>query len=221
MFCDLTTGGSIDPNGAVDPETGNMYVVYKVDGNSLGHGGACGNSVAPIQPTPIILQQVSAIDGVTPIGGGIEILVNESQDGPMVEAPALMYDSQSGGYVLFYNSGCFTDTSYTIRYAVSMGGIGGPYARQGTFAATGSTSANVQIPGGIDVAGDGVHAVFREWLCVQSCDCGVSANMTADGDINLAWFNDESGNSDGKRVRAMYAVELDLSGGSVSPGTFL
>ncbi len=45
--------------------------------------------------------------------------------------------------------------------------------------------------------------------------------MTADGDINLAWFNDESGNSDGKRVRAMYAVELNLSGGSVSPGTFL
>ena len=166
VFCDVTSGGAIDPNGVVDPDTGNFYVVYKVDGNSLGHGGACGNTVAPIQPTPIILQQVSSIDGVTPVGGGIEILVNEAEDGPMIEAPALMYNAQSGGYVLFYNSGCFTDTSYSIRYAVSMGGVAGPYARQGVFASTGSTSADVQLPGGIDVAGDGVHAVFRK---LSSC----------------------------------------------------
>lgn len=196
LFCELSVGGAIDPNGAVDPETGKYYVVYKVDGNSIGNGGACGNTVPPIVSTPIILQEVSPIDGVSAYGPGIEILTNEAEDGPMIEAPALTYDSSSGQYVLFYNSGCFVDYSYKINYATASS-ITGPYTRQGTLLATGSTSADVQLPGGIDVAGNGKQAVFH-------------------GDINLNWVN---GDADGsKRDRAMYAIQLEL-GESVSVGS--
>lgn len=42
LFCDLSIGGAIDAAGFKD---GNQrYVVYKVDGNSLGNGGACMNT---------------------------------------------------------------------------------------------------------------------------------------------------------------------------------
>lgn len=36
MFCNLTVGGAIDPAGFRD-HNGQRYVVYKVDGNSIGH----------------------------------------------------------------------------------------------------------------------------------------------------------------------------------------
>ena len=183
LFCDIPAGGNIDPNGAVDPQTNNQYVVYKVDGNSNGDGS----------PTPIMLQQVSSIDGTTSIGDPVTILTNESEDGPYIEAPALTYDSSTQTYILFYNSGGFTVNAYTINYATASV-ITGPYTRQGKFLATGDTAADVQLPGGIDVSGDGTKAVFH-------------------GDTNPGWFS-----GDGSlRVRAMYAIDLDISGGTASP----
>ena len=86
-FCDTSIGGAIDPTITMDPSSGSMYVAYKVDGNSIGNGGACGNTVAPIVSTPIVLQEISADDGVALVGGGVEILSNGPDDGPMIEAP--------------------------------------------------------------------------------------------------------------------------------------
>lgn len=43
LFCDLSIGGAIDAAGFRD-DSGQRYVVYKVDGNSLGNGGACMNT---------------------------------------------------------------------------------------------------------------------------------------------------------------------------------
>jgi hypothetical protein len=63
LFCDLGAGGAIDADGFNDPVTNRQYVVYKVDGNSVGNGGACSNSNAPIAPTPLNLQEVSNDDG--------------------------------------------------------------------------------------------------------------------------------------------------------------
>jgi len=42
LICPLSQGGAIDASGVVDGY--NRYIVYKVDGNSIGHGGACGNN---------------------------------------------------------------------------------------------------------------------------------------------------------------------------------
>jgi beta-xylosidase len=103
-------GGAIDPSGFQDAD-GTRYVVYKIDGNNIGHGGSCNNGVAPIVPTPIMLQQVES-DGITLVGGAQEILTNGEYDGPLVEAPSLsrISDPSSAGgqlYILFFSSNCF------------------------------------------------------------------------------------------------------------------
>jgi hypothetical protein len=48
--CPLDKGGAIDPAGFQDKD-GQNYVVYKVDGNNIGHGGNCNNGVEPLVPT--------------------------------------------------------------------------------------------------------------------------------------------------------------------------
>ena len=189
LFCDLASGGAIDPNSFTDPVSGTQWVVYKVDGNSLGHGGACGNSVQPIVPTPIILQQVSAQDGVSIIGAGYEVAVNTGSDASSVEAPALLYTPSSRTYTLFFNSGCFTETSYSVQYATSSGSITGPYYRNPSPLLTTGT-LGVYIPGGVDVVKDGSKMIFQ-------------------GDLNLGWFDNPP---QGPRVRGMYASQMGNAG---------
>lgn len=119
-------GGAIDPAGFVDRSTGKRYIIYKVDGNSLGHGGSCRNDVLPIVSTPLMLQEVDH-DGVTLIGLPVEILDRDALDGPLVEAPA-MYLSDGGIYFLFFSSNCFTTPLYNTDYATATN-ITGPYTR--------------------------------------------------------------------------------------------
>lgn len=156
MFCDLSAGGAIDASGFVDNEQ--RYIVYKVDGNSIGHGGACGNALAPFVSTPIVLQPVAA-DGVTFDGPATTILDNAgASDQGIVEAPALM-KSVGSTYVLFFSSNCFSDGNYTLSYATSTT-ITGPYTRAEKpllrDGMNGFTS-----PGGADVHVDGQHMVFH------------------------------------------------------------
>lgn len=42
IVCELKRGGNIDPNLFIDPVNNHSYLVYKVDGNAIRHGGACG-----------------------------------------------------------------------------------------------------------------------------------------------------------------------------------
>lgn len=161
LTCDITAGGSIDPQGFKDPKTGRRYVVYKVDGNSIGHGGTCMNTRAPIVPTPLLLQEVDAQDGVTSIGEPIELLDRTAADGPLVEAPALHYEQSSDTYTLFYSSGCFTGASYDVKYARSVGNITGPYTRfHKPLISTGSIT-NLVGPGGMDVIANSNKVVFH------------------------------------------------------------
>lgn len=48
LICPLSQGGAIDASGYDD--NGKRYIVYKVDGNSIGHGGACGNDGMTCKP---------------------------------------------------------------------------------------------------------------------------------------------------------------------------
>lgn len=195
LFCDLSAGGAIDADGFNDPTSHRQFVIYKVDGNSVGNGGACANTVNPIAPTPLVLQEVSADDGYTFVAAPVTVLLNDAEDGPNIEAPSLTYDASSGTYILFYSSRCFSQTPYNIRYATSKS-IYGPYVKQSnSFLQTGSTAANLYIPGGIDVTKDGKLAVFH-------------------GDLNMGWFQ----NDGSKRVRGMYAMQLAVGNGAVGPG---
>ncbi len=194
--CDLAAGGSIDPDGFRDPVSGNRYVVYKVDGNSIGHGGACSNSVAPIVPTPILLQQVAS-DGTTQIGGAIQLITNDAVDGSSVEAPTIAYSSTYKTYYLLYSSGCYVDTSYSIRVATATS-VTGPWTKSPQpFLVTGQTAADVYIPGGADASQDGTKFVFH-------------------GDLNLGWFQSPPV---GLRTRGMFAAQLEEFASSAFVGT--
>jgi beta-xylosidase len=162
LYCPLAEGGAVDASGFKDPNSGDHYVTYKVDGNSIGHGnangtGECGNTIPPIVPTPIILQPVEA-DGVTSAGAATTILNNDGLvDQGVIEAPSLV-KTTSGEYVLFFSSGCFDGDNYTVSYATS-GSVTGPYTRQGVLFETGID--NLVSPGGADVYLDCEHMLFH------------------------------------------------------------
>lgn len=155
LTCPLSQGGAIDSSTFTDVD-GSLYVVYKVDGNSIGHGGSCGNMVTPIVPTPIMLQRVAA-DGFTTIGSPVQILDRSTGDGPLIEAPSLMRDS-AGEYILFFSSNCFASNRYDLTYAFASS-ITGPYVKRGPMLVTGSHG--LYSPGAADAYSDGVHMVFH------------------------------------------------------------
>jgi beta-xylosidase len=148
-------GGAIDPSGFRDKD-GTLYVVYKVDGNSIGNGGSCGNSVAPVRSTPIMLVAVEQ-DGFTPRGSVMQILDRDNNDGPLIEAPSLAITS-NGQYALFFSSNCYSTSLYDVTWAAASS-ITGPYTKHGPMLVTGTN--NLYSPGGASLAQDGVHMVFH------------------------------------------------------------
>jgi beta-xylosidase len=156
LACPLKFGGAIDPAGFVDADR-EVYVVYKVDGNSLGGGGPCRNK-DQAHDTPLMLQEVSATDGYTPIGHATPLLHLSPSDGPLIEAPSLVR-SADGTYVLFFSSNCYNTRFYDTSYATSTNVVG-PYTRSSTpLLVTGVNG--LLSPGGTDVLADGSRIVFH------------------------------------------------------------
>jgi beta-xylosidase len=155
--CPAAQGGAIDPSGYRDPADNTRWVVYKVDGNAMGHGGNCNNGIHPIVSTPILLQQVSAQDGFTKIGSPTTLITNDPADGPVVEAPSLN-KMADGTFVLYFSSNCWATPLYDVSFATSKN-IRGPYRKYGPLMVTGMY--NLVAPGGLDVGVNGNHAVFH------------------------------------------------------------
>lgn len=150
ITCPEAQGGAIDPEVMSDVD-GKIWLTYKIDGNNIGHGGFCGNTVDPIVPTPIMLQQMED-DGTTKVGDPVTILENIDSDGPLIEAPMLVR-SPSGVYFLFFSSGCTRENTYAVKYATSRN-IKGPYTRaKGTLLKTGDWG--LEAPGSVGIVEDG------------------------------------------------------------------
>lgn len=145
LICPLSAGGAIDPAGFRDND-GQRYIVYKVDGNSIGSA------------TPLVLQPVAA-DGVTLQGTATTLLENQgASDDNIIEAPSLLRTAD-GVYVLFFSPGDFTTSVYSVSYATANA-VTGPYTRAATpLFATGDDG--LTAPGGADVWSDGTHLVFH------------------------------------------------------------
>ena len=167
LSCRLDQGGSIDPAGFLDQD-GTRYVLFKLDGNSIGNGGDCNNGIPPIKPTPILLQRV-AEDGFTPVGDAVEILDRDDSDGPLVEAPYLVF--QDGIYYLFYSTHCFTDPKYDVRYATATN-ITGPYTKTGTL--INGPRSGLKSPGGGTVCPCGDRMLFHAF-CREDVRCTYAA----------------------------------------------
>lgn len=156
LACPINYGGSIDPTSFKDTD-GTHYVVYKVDGNSIGNGGTCGNTVAPLVSTPLMLQRLAS-DAVTPVGSAIELLDRDIADGPLIEAPNLIRTDE-GIYVLFFSSNCYSTVFYDVSYATSRY-VSGPYTKSSTpLLVTGNYG--LTAPGGASVLEDGSGMVFH------------------------------------------------------------
>ncbi|TVY49866.1 putative arabinan endo-1,5-alpha-L-arabinosidase A [Lachnellula occidentalis] len=162
LACPLSEGGAIDISGFTDTD-GTHFVVYKVDGNSIGHGGACGNTVEPIVPTPIRLQRLED-DGYSPAGEPMDILDRIEGDGPYIEAPQIIL--VDGVYFLFFSSNCFLTPGYDIKYATASA-IRGPYTRSSNQLLQTDVPFDLIAPGGAQITGDGKFMVFH-----ANCDNG-------------------------------------------------
>lgn len=182
LICPSSQGGAIDPSGFQDPSEvgGTRYIAYKVDGNTRGNGGDCGNTVAPFVATPLLLQEVQA-DGVTLVGDAYQMLDNDgASDDGIVEAPSLLH-GQDDQYYLFFSSGCYLTDDYTVSYAVAPT-LKGDYARKSALFQAGSDG--MTRPGGADIFRDGSHLVFHDGL--QGARHLDTAIITADnGEVTI------------------------------------
>lgn len=161
LICPLNRGGAIDPSGFYDEATEKRYITYKVDGNAMGHGGSCGNSVAPIVDTPLMLQQVDNDDGSTLIGAPRPILHLRKEDGPVIEAPNIVKIDCK--YVLFFSSGCFDGNGYKTKYAYASKPEG-PYVRAGETLLE-SPDLGLAGPGGATSTEDGKLILALHGYC--------------------------------------------------------
>ena len=156
-----------------------MYVVYKGDGNSVGHGGYCGNSIKPLVSVPILLQELDT-DGISKVGESVTILDINDTDGPLVEAPDIVR-LDDGTYYLFFSSHCFTSLGYNVKYAHSKS-LKGPYTRAARpLLQTGDF--DLKAPGGATVSPDGSKMVFHancgSWRCMYAAAIDIhSGNNT-------------------------------------------
>ena len=194
LICDLPNGGNIDPNLFYDQANGNYYLVYKTDGNAIGNGGSCGNTAAPVVPTPLYLQQLSKTDLVTKIGAPILLASNVNPtgsfqyDGPNVERPSIAFRNET--YYLLYNSECYADLAYHIRYISCRVGVDTP-ASQGIAGCNWPAlkSAQQSLPNRVllqtndNISGD---VLYAPGSMDTSAD---SRNIVFHGDTVPGWFN--------------------------------
>jgi beta-xylosidase len=155
MISSSGSGGAIDASGFKDTD-GSIYIVYKIDGNSLSPGGPCGNPGPDYRPTPIMLVPVQS-DGVTPSGPAIQVLDRDANDGPLIEAPSLVRMGD-GTYTIFFSSNCWDTTYYDVTWA-SAPTVTGPYTKYGPLLVT--SSGGLTAPGGATASSDGQHLVFH------------------------------------------------------------
>ncbi|KAJ5619319.1 Glycoside hydrolase family 43 [Penicillium lagena] len=185
LACPHKYGGAIDPSPFRDVD-GKLYVTYKADGNSVGHGGYCGNSKLPLVSVPIMLQEMES-NGITKIGEPEIILDIIPSDGPLVEAPNIIR-REDGTYILFYSSHCYTSLWYDVKYAHARS-IRGPYTRaaQPLFE---TGDFDLQSPGGATVSLDGTKMVFH-------ADCDPKNRIPGPRDSEHSW-------------RCMYAAAINI-----------
>lgn len=180
LACPLSQGGAIDPSGFTDSD-GTHYVVYKVDGNSIGRGGSCGNTVSPIVSTPLLLQQLAS-DGVTAVDNPIQLLDRGDADGPLIEAPNLIL--VNGVYILFFSSNCYSTTLYDTSYATASS-VKGPFTKSSAPLLVTNNPFALTAPGGATATTDGKELLFHAncpaGRCTYQSSITVSGNTVTIG----------------------------------------
>ncbi|KAK7748469.1 hypothetical protein SLS62_008508 [Diatrype stigma] len=182
LICDDAGGGVIDPAGYDDGV--DRWILWKVDGNSLGGASSCtgGPRSGGYTPTPIKIQRM-ARDAMTLLDSPKTILDNEgaSNDG-VVEAPTL-YKVRDDLFVLFYSAHCYSSDDYDLEYAWSST-IDGAYGDRGVLLRT-VDNRGIFGPGHMDIDPNGSNVVFHGRTAANEGGGGTrymySAQLTIDG----------------------------------------
>ena len=116
-------------------------------------------------PTPILLQEVGP-DGISLIGGPVQVLDRDDLDGPLIEAPTLAR-SEEGIYFLFFSSNCFTTPMYDTSFATATN-IYGPYTKSGRPLLISGDGPDLVGPGGLDIVTDGQMVLFHGHMTVTN-----------------------------------------------------
>lgn len=166
---------------------GDVYVVYKVDGNNIGDGSwTCGQSQENPVPTPIMLQLLES-DWMTPSGDPVEILDRSDADGPLIEAPSL--NLVNGIYYLYFSSNCYSTTLYDVSWATATS-VSGPYTKAGAPNAPLLVTGDYGLtaPGGAAVTPDGTSMAFHSDLNgddVSVREMWVASVTESGGDVTI------------------------------------
>ncbi|KAI9654730.1 MAG: hypothetical protein M1831_005317 [Alyxoria varia] len=197
LMCHKDQGGAIDPVAFIDNDE--IYLAYKIDGNAVGNGGECGNTKSPIHTTPILLQKMSE-DGteIDPSFGAVQLLDRDKEDGPLVEAPAIV--KVGATYFMFYSGGCTRSPSYNVRYATALR-LTGPYTRKAGPPLMRTGDHGLLAPGSVSV----------RWA--QAPHTGEVVGPGSQGHWKMA-FHARVPTSMG-RVRAMFTSALEFNGDRV------
>jgi beta-xylosidase len=178
LICQSADGGSIDPNPYVDPASGNVFLLWKSDDNSLGAG----------HPTHIWGQQLAA-DGLSLAPGTVpSLLLTQSSywQSPAIEGPTVV---RSGGrYYLFYGANNYDSPSSGIGYATSTSLLGA-FSNRSTFGPWLGTRGHAQGPQGPCVFTDSTgvtRMAFAAWSGTVGYENGGVRSLWI-GTLGFSW----------------------------------
>lgn len=109
FVCQVTQGGDIDADAYKD-SNGNLYLVYKNDGNCCS------------MTTHLYAQRMSR-DGMKLLGRRVSLTTNNDRwEGSVVEGPEMR--RHAGAWFLFFSANDYASTAYAVGYSVCKGPLG-------------------------------------------------------------------------------------------------
>lgn len=149
LVCQLSHGGSIDPEAFVAPN-GKTYLLWKSDDNAIG------------QPTNLWAAQLSSTGrGFT--GGTARLLTEDAAwQTPVIEGPSMI--AVGGRYYLFYGANRWNSSTAGIGYATCSGQLG-PCADASLTGPWMASHGAAIGPSGPAVFTDatGIHLAYHAW----------------------------------------------------------
>ena len=168
LICQTGDGGSIDPTPYVDLSSGNRYLIWKSDDNSIGKTTHIwGQALAP--------GGLSVAPGTSP---ALLLSQSASWQTPAIEGPALVRDGTT--YYLFYGANYWNSASSGIGYATSKSLLGS-YANQSRYGPWRGSTGNATGPQGPTVFTD-VNGVSRMGFAAWSGAVGYQS-----GGVRALW----------------------------------
>lgn len=152
--CQTADHGSIDPNAYVDPATGQLYLIWKSDDNSIG------------KPTHIWAQAMSSGGLYVVPGSTAHLLITESAawQAPSQEGPTMVRAGRT--YYLFYGANSWSSASSGIGYATGSSVLG-PFTNRSVYGPWLGSTGNATGPQGPMVFNDATGATrlgFAAWV---------------------------------------------------------